>query len=76
MASGPYEDHVKEGDMLSIVLTKKEHQAFTNAWRSKIGYKNDKKSLTTISASRNDVEKAAKEIYKDYPEILKVLNLE
>ena len=76
MASGPYEDHVKEDDMLSIVLTEEEHKAFTNAWRSKIGYKNDKQSLTTINASRNDIEKAAKEIYKDYPEILKVLNLE
>ena len=62
--------------MLSIVLTEEEHKAFINVWRSKIGYKNDKQSLTTINASRNDIEKAAKEIYKDYPEILKVLNIE
>ena len=67
--------NVKEGDMLSIVLTKEEHQAFTRAWRSKIGYKNDRNAITTINATPEDVKKAAKDIYRNYPEILKALGL-
>lgn len=61
--------------MLSIVLTKEEHQAFTRAWRSKIGYKNDRNAITTINATPEDVKKAAKDIYRNYPEILKALGL-
>jgi hypothetical protein len=56
-------------------LTKEEHQAFTRAWRSKIGYKNDRNAITTINATPEDVKKAAKDIYRNYPEILKALGL-
>lgn len=61
--------------MLSIVLTKEEHAAFTKAWRNEIGYINDSKSLRTDNAKQQHVIDAAKKIYKDYPEILKALNL-
>ena len=61
--------------MLSIVLTKEEHQAFTNAWRKAIPYDNSKSNLTSSSAKAEDVIKAAKEIYSNYPEILKALGL-
>jgi RHS repeat-associated protein len=66
---------VKEGDMLSIVLTKEEHQAFTNAWRKAIPYDNSVSDLTTSTAMRNDIINAAKRIYSKYPEILKALGL-
>ena len=67
--------NVKKGDMLSIVLTKEEHQAFTNAWRKAIPYDNSVSDLTTGTAMRNDVLNAAKRIYSKYPEILKALGL-
>jgi hypothetical protein len=63
--------------MLSIILTKEEHQAFTKAWRSKIGYRNDTQSdVRTDNVSKEQILDIAKEIYKDYPEILKALKLE
>ncbi|MFD2288251.1 DUF4280 domain-containing protein [Pedobacter petrophilus] len=55
-------------DMLSVVLTKEEHQIFTNAWRKAFPYGKPK-------PTPRQVEDAAKEIYKDYPEILKGLGL-
>lgn len=61
--------------MSSIVLTEAEHQVFTNAWRAKIGYEGSNAIKTTLTATRADVEKAAREIYKDYPEILNALGL-
>lgn len=67
--------NVKEGNMLSIVLTKEEHAAFTKAWRKAIPYKNSSKALRTDTAKPEDVINAAKEIYKNYPEILKALGL-
>ena len=67
--------NVKEGNMLSIVLTKEEHQAFTNAWRKAIPYDNSNAKLKTSTAKPEDVIKAAKDIYKNYPEILKALGL-
>ncbi len=67
---------VAEKDMSSIVLTETEHQTFTNAWRKEIGYATDKATeLTTKTATRVDVEDAARRIYADYPEILKALGL-
>lgn len=36
-----------EGDMLSVVLTREEHQVFTNAWRSEIGYNRIDKGVIT-----------------------------
>ncbi|WNB17009.1 RHS repeat domain-containing protein [Marivirga arenosa] len=60
----------KATQMLSIALTKTEHQAFTNAWRKAIPYGNG-----TINATREQVINTARQIYKDYPEILNALKL-
>ena len=48
--------------------TKKEHREFTNKWRSLIGY-----GEGNITPER--VLNVAKDIYKDYPEILKALKI-
>lgn len=62
--------------MLSIVLTKKEHDAFTKAWRNEIGYAKDyKNTKRTNTVDRQTVINIAKKIYRNYPEILKALNL-
>jgi RHS repeat-associated protein len=61
---------VAEKDMQSIALTEAEHQAFTNAWRARIPY-----GAGTRAADKAEVEKAAKQIYKNYPDILKTLGL-
>lgn len=58
------------GDMASIVLTIEEHRGFTNAWRQAIPY-----GAGTSSATTSQVTNAAKQIYKDYPVILKSLGL-
>jgi hypothetical protein len=58
----------KTKEMLSIVLTKEEHQIFTNAWRKKFPYGEAK-------PTPKEVENFARELYKDYPEILKSLGL-
>ncbi len=65
----------KASQMASIALTKAEHQIFTKAWRAEIGYKGSKSLITTANATAKDIYNAAKKIYKDYPEILKVLGL-
>jgi hypothetical protein len=57
----------------SIILTKAEHVKFTVLWRQQIGLNNYRVTLKTSSAGRKDVLSAAREIYADYPEILKVL---
>jgi hypothetical protein len=58
-------------DMLSIALTREEHQRFTNAWRNWIGYNGDtSKRLTTQNATQEDIWRAAQDIYRDYPELL------
>ena len=54
----------------SIVTTRAEHQAFTNAWREAIAY-----GAGTRAATRAQVESAARRIYADYPEILRALGL-
>ncbi|MDY7394917.1 hypothetical protein UMM65_06670 [Aureibaculum sp. 2210JD6-5] len=59
----------------SIVLTKAEHQIFTNAWRKEIGYISDNVLLNTSNATKQQILDAAKRVYKDYPEILKALGL-
>ena len=66
---------VKEGDMISIVLTKDEHLVFTNAWRKAIPYKNSALYLGTNTVNSDDVINAAKRIYNKNPEILKALGL-
>ncbi|XLS29208.1 hypothetical protein ACJD0Z_18675 [Flavobacteriaceae bacterium M23B6Z8] len=67
---------VKEADMASIVLTKSEHQAFTNAWRNEIGLNGTfVTTYTTETATKEVIFAAARRIYKDYPEILIALGL-
>ena len=51
--------------MLSVALTKEEHQKFTNAWRAWFPYGMDYSKLTIA-----ELWDAAQEIYKDYPELL------
>lgn len=67
--------HTKEGDMLSIVLTKEEHAAFTKAWRNAIPYDHPNAKFSTRNANPEDIWGAAREIYKNYPEILNALGL-
>ena len=57
-------------DWASIVVTRAEHQAFTNAWRRAIPY-----GPGTRAATRAQVESAARRIYADYPEILSALGV-
>ena len=64
---------VKKGDMPSVVLTKDEHRKFTNAWKEEIGYKGSNAETTTTNATKEKVLDSAKNIYKDKPEILKLL---
>ena len=52
-------------NMLSIAVTKDEHQAFTNAWRAAFPYGMDYSTLT-----RQDIWSVAQDIYEDYPEVL------
>lgn len=61
--------------MISMVLTKEQHAIFTKAWRSKIGYTSSRSILRTDNVTREQVIKAARDIYKDYPAILKALGL-
>jgi len=57
--------------MASIAVTKAEHQAFTNAWRQAIPYG----PSGTGMATQLQVENAARQIYSNYPDILKALGL-
>ena len=59
------------GDMPSVVVTRAEHQVFTNAWREAIPYGPN----GTGMATRVQVEGAARQIYGEYPEILQALGL-
>ena len=63
------------GQMSSIVLTKAEHVKFTTMWRLEIGYKNSGKAINTATATEEQIKAAARNVYKDYPEILKALGL-
>lgn len=66
-------------DWLSIVVEKgftgSEHYNFTQAWKNAIPYKNSGSTLNTLTATWDDVVAAARDIYKDYPEILKALGI-
>jgi hypothetical protein len=53
-----------------IVVTRSEHTALTTAWRQQIPY-----GAGTRNATRAQVEAAAREVYRDYPEILDALGL-
>lgn len=61
--------------MLSIVLSPKEHIKFTTLWRLEIGYRNERKAFTTLTVTEDDIVKAARRIYKDYPQILRALKI-
>jgi hypothetical protein len=59
--------------MLSVAVTpgaKGEHQVFTNAWRSAIPYREG-----TANATVEQITSAARQIYADYPAILRALGL-
>lgn len=69
-------------DWLSIVVDKgkvgSEHYNFTQAWKNAIGYEGQAAGWTkktTNTATIDDIYRAARDIYKDYPEILKALGL-
>lgn len=61
---------VNAREMESIAASKAEHQVFTNAWRKAIPY-----GEGTANATLEQVNNAARQIYKNYPEILKALGL-
>ena len=58
-------------DMLSIALTEKEHQRFTNAWRKAIPYGD-----RTRKATLEQVHRAACRIYRRWPVIIDAVKLE
>ena len=68
-----FSKNIDFGDLsqLSIAVTREEHQAITQAWRNEIAYG----VAGTGQATRESVVKAAAEIYRDNPKILKTLGL-
>lgn len=60
--------------MKSIAVTPEQHQLFTNAWRSAIGYANDKTQFVTSTAGRTEIYNTARKIYMDFPEILEIIH--
>ncbi len=58
-------------NILSVVVTKTEHQLFTNLWRQNIGYINSSNPVNTLTASSEVVLNAIYRIYKDFPELLR-----
>jgi RHS repeat-associated protein len=55
---------------LSAAVTPEEHQQFTNAWRSAIGYSNQAMEWTTKNANPEKIWQTAQDIYKNYPALL------
>ena len=53
-------------DMMSVVLTKAQHRAFTNEWRKQLAYGR--------LYSPDAVQFAASIVYADYPELLAIVN--
>ena len=64
---------MKETDMPSIVLTKDEHRQFTAAWNKAIGRRGTSNAINTETADYDIILEKARTIYKDYPELLKVI---
>ena len=64
---------MKEADMPSIVLTKDEHRQFTAAWNKAIGRRGTSNAINTETADYDIILEKARTIYKDYPELLKVI---
>ena len=69
-------------DWLSIVVDKgkvgSEHDIFSKAWLKAIGKKNGTPGTTCFNTDNVPYEvviKTARDIYKDYPEILKALGI-
>ena len=60
-------------DIPSIVLTTDEHRKFTNLWRESIGYYRSGAEVTTDTATKEVILETVKKIYKDYPEMLKII---
>jgi hypothetical protein len=56
--------------MQSIALTPAEHQVFTNAWRQAIPY-----GQGTANATVQQIQNVARQVYQDFPDILKALGL-
>ena len=63
----------KARDMLSIATDPAAHQWITNEWRKAIGYAGDKNPLNTLTATREDVLRASRDIYRRLPEILRFI---
>ena len=59
--------------MPSIVLTKEEHLKFTAAWRQAIGYDKSGATIKTSTAKKEEILNAARDVYQNYPELLKVI---
>jgi hypothetical protein len=57
-------------NMLSVAMSPKAHQQFTNAWREAIGYSNSNSAITTLSATKEQIWTAAQNIYNDFPDML------
>jgi RHS repeat-associated protein len=57
-------------NMPSVVLTREEHQVFTNAWRQLIGYSNSVYPIKTTTATISDLIEAVNAIYEKYPTLL------
>jgi uncharacterized protein YfaA (DUF2138 family) len=60
---------VKPSQMQAIALPREVHQVLTNAWRRAIGY-----GQGTTNATRDQVAKAAREIYARYAELIQAAN--
>lgn len=71
--TGELQGFEKAANMPSIVLTKEEHKKFTAAWRKAIGYDKSRAAIKTSTAKKEDIFNAARDIYQDYPELLKVI---
>ena len=57
-------------DMISVVLTKEQHQLFTNLWSDAIA----RGTNYTIYKNWDDLRDIAKEVYRDYPELFALLD--
>ena len=59
--------------------TAEHYKLFTGPWRKAIPYKlidpPGPNGLNTVTATLDDIKRAARKIYKDYPEILQALGL-
>nr|WP_251006411.1 RHS repeat-associated core domain-containing protein [Stenotrophomonas sp. ISL-67] len=59
---------VKKGEMLSVVVTKAEHQVFTNQWRAAFPYGRE-------APTQQQILQTAKKIYQNHTAILDALGL-